>query len=215
MIHRSRYILILLLSGLSICAFGEQPKKSILSTMRTSFMLNAGVSNYKQPALGFTIARSGAFGYYANFMIGMNSMHMGYSYLADDDNRLLDGEYKGQIPFYTGKRAYNRLSATAGAMVRMKIPLYLYVGAGYGYKTETRELLNKQWVQAATSLGHSAVVEGGLFARWDNVTRLAGDSLFIGQQNQFYHEAKVRLGYTFKKENYAQTIILYRSRFAS
>lgn len=195
---KAKYILILLLSGLSVCAFGEQ-KKSISSTMRTSLMLNACVSNYKQPALGFTIARSGAFGYYANFMIGLDNMHMGYTYHADADNRLTDGDNAGIIPFYTGKRAYNRLSATAGAMAKMVIPLYLYVGAGYGYKTETRELLNKQWVQAATSLGHSALVEGGLFARWDNVTLQAGYVLFIGQQNRLYHEAKVGLGYTFKK----------------
>lgn len=195
----AKYMLVVLLCGLSIGAFSQTEKKPISASMRTSLFLNAAVSNYKQPALGFTIARTGAFGYYANFMIGLSNLHFGYDAHVDADYRLTDGADAGLIPFYTGRRAYNRLSATVGAMARMKIPLFLYVGAGYGYKTETVELLNRKWAQTAASLGHSAVVEGGLVGQVDNVTLMAGYSLFIGQDKHLYHEAKVGLGYIFKK----------------
>ena len=167
--------------------------------MRTSLFLNVGISDYKRPALGFTLARTEKWGYYANFMIGTDNMHMKYDYHIDADSRLMDGVDAGLIPFYTGRRAMNRLSASAGFMAQMKIPLYLYPGAGYGYKTEVRELLNRKWAQTAASLGHSAVVEAGLIGQVDNVTLMAGYMLFIGQQTHLYHEAKIGIGYIFKK----------------
>ena len=81
----------------------------------------------------------------------------------------------------------------------MKIPLYLYAGAGYGYRSETRELMNKEWAETAASLRHSAVVEAGLIGQMDNVTLMAGYMLFIGQENHLYHEAKIGIGYIFNK----------------
>ena len=81
----------------------------------------------------------------------------------------------------------------------MGIPLFAYVGAGYGFRSETRELLNKQWVQVAGSLNHSAVVEAGLMGQIGNFTLLAGYSLFVGQQMRLYHEARVGIGYVIDK----------------
>ena len=81
----------------------------------------------------------------------------------------------------------------------MGIPLFVYAGGGYGYRTETRELLNRQWVQTANSLGHSGVVEAGLMGRVGNFTLLAGYTLFVGQQMRLYHEARVGIGYVIEK----------------
>lgn len=192
-------LLTALLSAWVLCASARNAAPKYVSPMRTSLILNAGISDYRQPALGFTVARTHTWGYYANFMIGLSEMHMRYDYLIDADSRLINGDDKGLIPFYSGRRAVNRLSASAGAMVQMKIPLFLYAGAGYGYRTETRELLNKKWVQTAASPGHSAVVEAGLVGQVDNVTIMAGYMMFIGQQVHLYHEAKIGIGYIFKK----------------
>lgn len=167
--------------------------------MRTSLMLNAGISDCRQPALGFSVGRYGQLGYYASFMIGLDNLHLASDYHADVDGCLLDGDLAGYIPFYSGRRAYNRLSATLGGVCRMGIPLFICVGAGYGYRTETWELMNKQWAETAKSLGHSAVVEAGLMGQIGNFTLLAGYTLFIGQQNRLYHEAKVGIGYTLDK----------------
>jgi len=194
-----KYLLTLLLSVLTLYASARTETNASLPKMRTMLMLNAGISAQRQPALGFTVARTGNFGYYANFMIGLDNLHLNYDYRIDNFYCLTDGLYAGVIPFYSGKRAYNRLSATVGGMARMVIPLYIYAGAGYGYRTETWELMNKQWVQTASSLGHSAVVDTGLMGQIGNFTLLAGYTLFIGQQNRLYHEAKVGIGYTLDK----------------
>ncbi len=206
----SHRVLCLLLIPMSLFAQGtsefayhkgavQKAKPAYVSPMKTSIFLNVGISDYKKPALGFSIVRTEKWGYYANFMIGVDQMHMKYDYRIDTDSRLLDGENAGLIPFYTGRRAMNRLSASAGLMAKMVIPLYLYAGAGYGYRTETRELLNKKWVQTAASPGHSGVVEAGLIGQVDNVTLMAGYMLFIGQQMHLYHEAKIGIGYIFNK----------------
>lgn len=200
MIRYVKYLLaVVLLSGLTIGAKAQDDPKKKESLMRTCLLLNAGISDHKQPSLGFTVARIGPFGYYANLMIGIDNIHISYDHRIASDGSLKDGENAGLIPFYADRRANNRLSATIGAMAQMKIPLYTYLGAGYGYKSETWQMLNKQWVETAGSLRHSAVVEAGLIGRIDNITLSAGYMLFIGHQNRLYHEAKVGVGYTFDK----------------
>lgn len=168
--------------------------------MHTMLMLNAGISDYRQPALGFTVARVGQWGYYANFLIGLDNLHVAYDYQIDAEGRLLNGMYAGTTPFYSGRRAMNRFSVTAGGMCRVGIPLYVYAGAGYGYRTQTWELLNKRWALTANSLGHSAVIDAGLMGQIGNFTLLAGYSLFIGQQMRLYHEARVGVGYIIDKK---------------
>lgn len=195
--RRNKYIILVLLSSITL-GLSAQAKVS-LPAMRTAFLLNAGVSDQRPPSLGVTIARIGNFGYYANFMIGIDNMHLKYDYRTAADGSLIDGENAGLIPFYSGKRAVNRLSATIGGMCRMVIPLHLYVGAGYGYRSETRELLNMKWVEAASSLEHSGLVEAGLIGQIESITLQAGYTLFIGRDNRLYHEARVGIGYTFNK----------------
>ena len=207
--NRFTYLLIvqLLVLSLGVCAQTDTIRQDVpkplyvkpVYKMRTMLMLNAGISDNKQPALGLTIARVGQFGYYANFMIGLDNLHPSFDYHIDADGCLLDGEYAGITPFYSGRRAVSRYSVTAGGMCRMGIPLFAYVGAGYGFRSETRELLNKQWVQVAGSLNHSAVVEAGLMGQIGNFTLLAGYSLFVGQQMRLYHEARVGIGYVIDK----------------
>ena len=141
----------MLLCGVGMGVYAQD--NSLLSRypMQTTILINAAISDCKQPSLGFTFSRQGQFGYYANFMIGLDNIHLKYDYRAAADGSLTDGDDAGLIPFYTGNRAYNRLSCSVGAISRMVIPLFVYVGAGYGYKSETRELMNKKWVETALS----------------------------------------------------------------
>ena len=223
MTNKLKHILIVLLSATSLCALAQNNSTAIQPTLNTSLIVNVGISDCKLPAVGFTFAQAAKFGYYASFLIGPDNIHMGYNQHIDSEGVLLgrsniwtrdiannalysegvllDGDNKWLLPFYSGKRAYNRLSGTAGFLVRMKIPLYTYIGGGYGYRSETRELLNGTWVQTANSLGHSGVAEAGLVGRIGRFTLQAGYSLFIGQQAHLYHEAKVGIGYTFIKED--------------
>ena len=184
---------------MAVGAFAQSEQKKSKYPMRFSVMLNAGISQCRQPAFGFTVAHAGLFGYYVNAMIGLDNIHLSYDYHAAADGSLMEGENAGTIPFYSGQRAHNHFAVTTGAIFRMGIPLYAYVGGGYAHRTETRELLNRQWVQAASSLGHSGVVDVGLMSRVDNFSIMAGYALYIGQQMNLYHEAKVGIGYTFNK----------------
>ena len=194
-----KHIVIVLLCGICICIYAQDNPAKSKYPMRTSLLINAGISDCRLPSLGLTVSRQGQFGYYANFMIGLDNIHINHDYHADEDGSLMDGENKGVIPFYSGNRAYNRFSGTVGVITRLGIPLFSYVGAGYGFRTETRELLNKQWVETATSPRHSGVVEAGFIGQLENLTLQAGYTLFIGQQNHLYHEAKIGIGYTFDK----------------
>ena len=194
-----KYLLTVLLCGFSIGAFSKSDATNTDIPMRTNLIINAGISDNRQPALGFTVSRIGKFGYYANFMIGIDNLHLAYDYRAAEDGSIMDGEQAGVIPFYSGRRATNRFSGTTGAFFRMGIPLYTYVGAGYGYRTETRQLLNGQWVQAGNSLGHSGLVDVGLMGKLGNFTLQAGYTLFIGQEHRLYHEAKVGIGFLLEK----------------
>ena len=199
-----KYLLAVLCCGIAVSMPAQSKQtKTEPSAMRTSLLLNLGVSDCKQPALGLTIAGADKYGYYVNFMIGLDNLHPHFDYYTADDGSLIGGDYAGMVPFYSGKRAYNRLSATGGALVRMKIPLFVYAGIGYGYRTETRELLNRQWVASPSSLHHSVVLEAGLIGRLENITLQAGYTVFVGGigagQSRLYHEAKIGLGYTFDK----------------
>ena len=195
-----RHSTIVLLCTLSLCAYGQEKNLFAQYPMHTSLIFNAAVSDCKSPALGFTVSRQGQLGYYANFMIGLGNMHLKTDFHADENGRLLDGDNAGMMPFYSGKRAYNRFSGTVGLSCRMGIPLFAYVGGGYGYRTETRELLNHKWVEAASGQGHSGIVEAGLIGHIERLTLQAGYTLFIGQQQHLYHEAKVGIGFTFYKK---------------
>lgn len=196
---RNKYLFTLLLLAMSVLASAQSAPSAQEVKMRTVFMLNAGISQSRLPAIGFTLARVGNFGYYANFMIGIDNLHLAYDYSLSPDDRLLDGSNAGSIPFFSGNRAINRFSVSAGGFARLKIPLFLYAGAGYGFRTETRELLNNEWALAASSLGHSAVVEAGLMGQVGDFVILAGYTLFIGRQMQLHHEARVGVGYMFNR----------------
>ncbi len=56
-----------------------------------------------------------------------------------------DGEIEYDHGFFTGEKKDGYMAVTAGGIVRLGIPLYLYVGAGYHNRTIALEHANKKW----------------------------------------------------------------------
>ncbi len=141
-------------------------------------------------SFGLTYGRVKLFGFYINAMIS-SGFHFGYNYVSHYEK--IDNVY----PFYTGKNSNNRASLTAGGIVRMVIPMYLYTGLGYGYHSYTRQISSGEWaMENHFSATHSGIFDIGLQGNIKGFTISAGYDLLFGER--FYHEVKIGLGYTFK-----------------
>lgn len=156
-------------------------------------------SEQKRHSFGITYGRVKLFGWYANFTIGTGG-HYGYSYTANNY-----GRPEQTVPFYTGKSSLNRLSFTGGGIVRMVIPLYLYLGIGYGYVSTTREISSGQWVMmdpwSRLSLGHAMHWDFGLQGNIKGFTIAAGYSALTDYKTGALHEFKLSIGWTFKDKH--------------
>ena len=149
-------------------------------------------------SIGITYGCVKLFGWYINATLTPN-FHYKYSYETDGNGKI-DGVY----PFYNGKSSFNRISATTGAIVRMVIPFYLYLGVGYGYQTMTKQLTNGEWVlydgrgYSNYSMKHSMTWDIGLQGNIKGFTISAGYMVLTDYQNGSLQELRVGLGYTFK-----------------
>lgn len=164
------------------------------------------IDDFKLHSFGITYGRVKLFGYYANVMVS-TGMHYGNDYTAERNGSLgQDYIYNGYYnesydlyPFYTGKNSYNRASITLGGIVRMVIPLYLYIGAGYGYQSVTRQISSGKWVMIRPfSVTHGMMWDVGLQGSIKGFTISAGYSVLTDYDYYTMHELKVGLGYTFK-----------------
>lgn len=168
------------------------------------------IDDFKLHSFGITYGRVKLFGYYANVMVS-TGMHYGNDYTAEWDGSLGQDyiysssgyysytQYYDLYPFYTGKNSYNRASLTLGGIVRMVIPLYLYIGAGYGYQSVTRQISSGKWVMIRPfSVTHGMMWDVGLQGSIKGFTISAGYSVLTVYDYRTMHELKVGLGYTFK-----------------
>lgn len=185
----------------------EKVKKKNVYEWENFLLANYGlgfIDDFKMHSFGLTYGRVKLFGYYANIMISTGT-HYGY----DDASYRSDGafgEYYSSgygtyydYPFYTGKNSYNRASFTLGGIVRMVIPLYLYLGAGYGYQSVTRQMSSGKWAMMRNfSVMHGMMWDIGLQGSIKGFTISAGYSVLTDYDYITMHELKVGLGYTFK-----------------
>lgn len=156
-------------------------------------------SDQRRHSFGFTYGRVKLFGWYANFTMG-TGIHYGYNYTADGRGRISHGGEE-ITPFYSGKASLNRISFTGGTIVRMVIPLYLYLGIGYGYVSTTRELTNGNWAQMAGwkyGSGHCMHWDIGLQGNIKGFTIAVGYSVLTPYDDGSLHEVKISIGGTFK-----------------
>lgn len=158
------------------------------------------IDDFKLHSFGLTYGRVKLFGFYANIMFGTGA-HYGHEYTAERDGSLVSSYYGAGdfYPFYTGKSSLNRVSFTGGGIVRMVIPLYLYLGIGYGYQSVTRQLTSGKWAMIRPlSVEHGMTWDVGLQGNIKGFTISAGYSVLTNYNSGTLHELKVGLGYTFK-----------------
>lgn len=187
----------------------EKVKKKNVYEWENFVLANYGlgfIDDFKLHSFGITYGRVKLFGYYANVMVS-TGMHYGNDYTAERNGSLgQDYIYNGYYnesyelyPFYTGKNSYNRASITLGGIVRMVIPLYLYIGAGYGYQSVTRQISSGKWVMIRPfSVTHGMMWDVGLQGSIKGFTISAGYSVLTNYDSRTMHELKAGLGYTFK-----------------
>jgi len=106
----------------------------------------------------------------------------------------------GQPMWFTGETESSRLAVTTGIMRRIAKPLYVYLGAGYGYKKLAWEMAESEsgthtdkWAENTDETSKGVEADLGLVLRTKNFAVSAGV-----QSNSFkYFEATVGIGIMF------------------
>lgn len=107
---------------------------------------------------------------------------------------------QGTPMWFTGETATTRMAVTTGVMRRLAKPLYLYMGAGFGYKKLAWEIADgvsgtnsDKWAENVDDSYTGIEADLGLVLRTGNVAFTAGV-----QSNSFkYFEATVGIGIMF------------------
>ena len=155
-------------------------------------MVNGAYAFYPEYAFGITYARVKQYGFYVNAMMNPSVRFQADHYAS------ASGAIGGEYPFYSGKHTSTRISATAGALVRLHIPMYLYAGVGYGYRGLFYETNDHEWVawHTANTIYDGMHWEVGLMGNIKGFAISLGVSSITDFSNMYY-EAKLGLGYCF------------------
>lgn len=107
---------------------------------------------------------------------------------------------QGTPMWFTGETASSRLAVTTGIMYRLAKPLYMYLGAGYGYKKLAWEMAegesgtnSNQWAENTDETFTGVEADLGLVLRAGNFAISAG----VQSNNFKYFEATVGVGIMF------------------
>ena len=155
-------------------------------------MVNGAYAFYPEYAFGITYARVKQCGFYISAMMNPSiRFHADY-------HASTHGTIYGEYPFYSGNYTSTRVSATAGTLVRLHIPMYLYAGVGYGYRGLFYETTDHEWVawHTANTIYHGMHWEAGLMGNIKGFAISLGVSSITDFSNMYY-EAKLGLGYCF------------------
>ena len=155
-------------------------------------MVNGAYAFYPEYAFGITYACVKQCGFYISAMMNPSVRFQADHYAS------ASGAIGGEYPFYSGKHTSTRISATAGALVRLHIPMYLYAGIGYGYRGLFYETTDHEWVawRTANTIYHGMNWEAGLMGNIKGFAISLGVSSITDFSNMYY-EAKLGLGYCF------------------
>lgn len=159
-------------------------------------MVNGAYALYPEYAFGITYARVKQCGFYISAMMNPSiRFHADYHASA---HGTIYGDFYGEYPFYSGNYTSTRVSATAGTLVRLHIPMYLYAGVGYGYRGLFYETTDHEWVawHTANTIYHGMHWEAGLMGNINGFAISLGVSSITDFSNMYY-EAKLGLGYCF------------------
>ena len=160
------------------------------NTIMLNYLYDGGHS------LGLTYARCKLAGFYVNTMIGLDwqkSAGKAECYSDYDGDCLLTNQRKDQRLF----------SITAGGVLRMGCPLYLYTGLGYGYNKVLNKSMDGRWIEVYGSSCYRLSTysafnyQCGLMGNIKGFTISAGYSLLYSRSSCIHHEIQVGIGYTF------------------
>lgn len=172
-------------------------KERIASYPWSNFiMVNGAYALYPEYAFGITYARVKQCGFYISAMMNPSiRFHANYHASA---HGTIYGDFYGEYPFYSGNYTSTRVSATAGTLIRLHIPMYLYAGVGYGYRGLFYETTDHEWVawHTANTIYHGMHWEAGLMGNIKGFAISLGVSSITDFSNMYY-EAKLGLGYCF------------------
>mgnify|MGYP003292237300 CR=1 FL=1 len=177
-------------------------------------MLNYGYVNLKRDfpsgnVLGIQYGQVHIGGWYVSADFSLSSLHFSHS---DNAKAYYDSYYKKVYGFdgsseVVGKPSFNRMSFGAGGIVRMVIPLYLYLGFGYCYQNVTVQTEKYGWIEMADNIfmskdqrispHSSGYFELGLQGN------IKGFTLRTGYRYNFHenHEFSVGIGWTFGRKS--------------
>ena len=172
-------------------------KERIASYPWSNFiMVNGAYALYPEYAFGITYACVKQCGFYISAMMNPSirfhaDYHSWWGWILGED-------YGYEYPFYSGNYTSTRVSATAGTLVRLHIPMYLYAGVGYGYRGLFYETTDHEWVawHTANTIYHGMHWEAGLMGNIKGFAISLGVSSITDFSNMYY-EAKLGLGYCF------------------
>lgn len=165
----------------------ERVKKKNVYEWENILLANYGYTfNGGVHGVGLTYARCKLGGFYVNAMVGTD-WNFAYNTRTTDDY------------FVTNETSHPRISIGGGAMIRMVVPFYAYLGAGYTYKELNYKCYDGYWARYTgwLNLGHCAHVDVGLMGSIKGFTIQAGYTLIINGDGDVANELKVGLGYSF------------------
>ncbi len=168
----------------------ERTKKKNVYEWEQFIVVNYAYGFAPQHSFGITYGRVKLFGWYVNMMLGT-----GFHY------KFNGPAVSTYYDYFDGKISRNRFSITGGFVIRCVIPLYLYAGLGYGYRSLTARTVDGEWKQITShaSPNHGINCEAGLMGSIKGFTISAGYSNIINSSGDRYlSEIKIGLGYTFK-----------------
>lgn len=153
---------------------------------RTLVMPVAGIG--KAPSYGIMLGIVRRWGGYVKVKYSFTGQSTD---LSCDDDGIVEGT--SDKAWFTGEKEASRFAVTAGGMLRMALPLYLYAGVGYGYKKLAWEMVDNRWAEASQHSYTGLESEIGLIYRMKNFAISCGV-----QDNRFkYWEANVGIAIMF------------------
>lgn len=128
---------------------------------------------------GFSVGQLDDVGWYFKGMCTLPS-HWSYNYECDE--RLVN----------TGRAGYLKVYCIGGGMVKLFNPLYLHLGAGYGYRAVTYETTDGNWARCVPETYHAGALDAGFLFRIKKI--LVSGSVTLMDGNPDIHFG---LGYVF------------------
>ena len=155
------------------------------------FLFHYAYSSTPQHSFGFTLGqnkvRGSLVGWYMSFMTGYEFCLKNSFFI---NSSLNTGDNLKDIPFFSGKVRKTRLSGTLGLTINLKSPVYLYLGAGYGTRLLSWEMVGGEWAKYMPNSYTGVNVDLGM------IFNIKGFALSGGYStvNFKYHEVKVGIG---------------------